>query len=208
MGNQRRGKLFACYTHAIKNYTICTPFFFSIIEEQSSGKTVPTEIKLCLHDHFSLNSLSGGNSCVGSARNHQKFTKPDLLCPLLLTFFSIFFPLLGVPHKRHKPSFVWCPQPRPLAGFSYFAPLFLRNRPLMSTKMDLLTLSWLRAQSTLDTHMNQQKYSKCSEISKVTDHKTYIFSNFFPSLIMILFYNIQVLNAITFGGFYCTLKML
>lgn len=38
--------------------------------------------------------------------------------------------------------------------------------------------------------------------------KIYVFSNFLAPLMMIIFYDVHVLNATTLDGFYCELTML
>lgn len=56
-------------------------------------------------------------------------------------------------------------------------------------------------------HMNQKKYSKC--LSKMTKGpKIYVFPNFLAPLMMIIFYDVHVLNATALDGFYCELTML
>lgn len=70
--------------------------------------------------------------------------------------------------------------------------LFLWIRPLMSTKMDLLTVSWQRAQPKhfISVYEPVEIFKMLRNMSKRTkDHKTYIFCNFLASPMMIIFYD-------------------
>jgi len=88
--------LYACYQKLYNLYSLF--LFFSLIEEKhSSGKTVPTEIKLCLHDHFSQNILSGAVAVWDQLEAITEIHQIISALPLLLTFLQQIFPLWGIP---------------------------------------------------------------------------------------------------------------
>lgn len=113
---------FVCCTHTIKNFTVYTLSFLCRREIDICPQKASSVCMTISPWRFSQN----GWQCGISWKPSQKFTEPDHLCVFSLPFLADFPPLGGsAPSGIHNTLFVWDPQPRLLAVFSYLAPLFL-----------------------------------------------------------------------------------